>query len=155
MKDYFGNPEKIKKYFDFYQEEIASGEGPGAYIIIKDPWDDLRGECNSYSDWFSAEKLNHYSGSLYDNTLKKINDKTAYIILLILMTGDSGVPEDMTSPKMKTRSCLLTITKVDDTKWNTSWGTSSPLYDTVILLEEEDEDEYEEEEEEDEEEKKT
>jgi hypothetical protein len=56
---------------------------------------------------------------------------------------------------MKTRSCLLTITKVDDTKWNTSWGTSSPLYDTVILLEEEDEDEYEEEEEEDEEEKKT
>ena len=149
MDVYFSNPVKIEKYYKFYQEErnVNNTDRPGAVVIVKEPWGEFAGESVSDADYIELTYLNNLLGDTYNKYLEKAGSE-AYIIIALLMTGESGVPENMVTPKMVVRHCLYTLRKED--KWKVKRNTKDYFFNTDINwdLEEEDEDEDEEEEEE-------
>lgn len=148
MDMYFTQPGKVEKYFNYYQQECQEDDegGKGAIVIFKEPWSEFAGESSSEANYCSLSALHNLVGNNYDTYVSAPKPNKAYVILAFLMSGESGVPENMTSPNMVVRSCLYILEKGKNDQWIHRRDPHEYFYET---RDDWDDDEHEEEHDED------
>lgn len=141
MDMYFAQPIKIEKYFNYYQQECSDDKQKekGAIVIFKEPWGEFAGESASEADYCPLSLLHNLVGECYDTHLRKYDPNKAYVILAFLMSGESGVPENMICPKMVVQSCLYILEKGKNGQWIHHRDPHEYFYETQDDWDEEEE----------------